>query len=108
MKVIGIVNSQGEYQGTKYHNLVLYVTYKETNVLKDCRGLIADKIKLRFSDLNALFSMGLADSKDVEKMTTENFDFLLGKEIEVAYNKFGGVLTVNVLDTKDNKSTKGE
>lgn len=108
MKVIGIVNSKGDYQGNKYHNLVLHVTYKETNERKDCRGLLVDTIKLRFADLNALFSMGLADPKDVDNMTSENFDFLLGKEIEVAYNKFGGVQTVNVLDTKDNKSTKGD
>ena len=103
MKIVGIVNSKGDYQGNKYHNLVLHVTYKETNERKDCRGLLVDTIKLRFSDLNSLFSMGLADPKDVESMTSENFDYLIGSSIEVAYNKFGGVQSINVLDTSNKK-----
>lgn len=103
MKIIGIVNSQGDYQGNKYHNLVLHVSYKETNERKDCQGLMTDTIKLRYSALNDLLSMGLADPADVEKMTSETFNYLLGKEIEVAYNKFGGIQSLKVMDTNDKK-----
>lgn len=101
MKILGIVNSQGDFNGNKYHNLVLHCSYKETNERKDCCGELTDVVKLRFSDLNALFSMGLADPSDVEKMTAANFDYLLGEEIEVSYNKFGAVQGVTILDSKD-------
>lgn len=103
MKIIGIVNSMGDYQGNKYHNLVLHVSYKDTNERKDCQGLMTDKLKLRYSDLNDLLSLGLADPADVQKMTSETFNYLLGKEIEVAYNKFGGIQSLKVLDTNDKK-----
>lgn len=101
MKILGIVNSQGDFNGNKYHNLVLHCSYKETNERKDCCGELTDVVKLRFSDLNAFFSMGLADPSEVERMSAANFDFLLGEEIEVSYNKFGAVQGIKVLDSKD-------
>lgn len=101
MKIIGLVNSKGDYNGNKYHNLVLHCSYVENNEKRDTAGELTDTIKLRYSDLNSLFSMGLADPSDVEKMTAENFDFLLGEEIEVYYNKFGAVQSVSLLSSKD-------
>lgn len=104
MKILGIVNSQGNYQGRDYHNLVLHVSYKEENLNKDFQGLMVDTVKLRYSDLNTIFNMGIPDPKDVEKMQSAEFSHLIGKEIEVNYNKFGGVQSVKLIDTNDKKS----
>lgn len=101
MKVVGIINSSGDYQGRRYHNLVLHVTYKDTNGNKDIKGLLTDTVKVRYADLNTVFSMGLADPSDVERLGTDTFAYLLGSEIEVAYNKFGAVQYINVLEKKE-------
>lgn len=99
MKVVGVSNSGvGEYQGRRYHNLVLHVTYKEANANKDVIGLLTDTVKLRYADLNNIFSMGLADPADSEKLGADTFSYLLGAEIEVAYNKFGAVQSVTILE----------
>lgn len=107
MKILGIVNSQGDFNGNKYHNLVLHCSYLETNANKDCCGLLVDTVKLRFADLNSILGMGFADPSDVENLHAEDFNHLIGKEIEVSYNKFGAVQSVKVLDSVD-KSKKEE
>lgn len=111
MKVIGIVNSQGDYEGRHYHNLVLQVETENTNANKDVCGLLADTVKLRYSDLNTLFNMGFADPADVEKLTAKDFkDILLNAEVDVAYNKFGAVQSVTILreppKSEPNSATK--
>lgn len=111
MKVIGLVNSQGDYEGRHYHNLVLQVEAKNTNANKDVCGLLADTVKLRYSDLNTLFNMGFADPADVEKLTAKDFkDILLNAEVDVAYNKFGAVQSVSILreppKSEPNSATK--
>lgn len=106
MKVIGIVNSSGEYQGRKYHNLVLHCNYPDDNGNRDSCGELTDTVKLRFSDLNSIFGMGFAEPSDVEKLHAEDFAHLLNKQIEVAYNKFGAVQSVKVLDSVDKSNGK--
>lgn len=106
MKILGVVNSQGDFNGNKYHNLVLHCSYKEVNERIDCIGERVDTVKLRYSDLNALFSMGLADPSDVDKLNASNFDYLIGKEIEVGYNKFGAVQSVKVLGGSDKSNER--
>lgn len=107
MKVVGLVNSSGDYQGRRYHNLVIHVTYQETNGNKDVKGVLTDTVKVRYVDLDTIFGMGLADSSDAEKLGTDYFSFLLGSEIEVAYNKFGAVQAINVIEEapKEKKET---
>lgn len=100
MKVLGIVNSSGVYEGRKYHNLVLHVSYQETNGNKDFKGLMVDTVKLKYADLDVLLNMGLADPSDVEHMGTDSFSWLIGKELVVAYNKFGQVQSIDVIDEK--------
>lgn len=104
MKVIGIVNSQGDYEGRKYHNLVFHVSYENENENKDVLGVLTDTVKLRYADLNNLFNIGLADPADVEKLKASDFDEWLGAEIEVSYNKFGAVQGVKKI--KPNSDTK--
>lgn len=106
MKIIGIINSMGEYQGNKYHNLVLHCSYPDTNGNRDSVGFLTDTVKLRFTDINSILGMGFADQADVEKLHAEDFGHLLNKEIEVAYNKFGAVQAVKVLDSVDKSNGK--
>lgn len=94
MKVIGIVNSQGEYEGRKYHNLVFQVNAENTNSNKDVCGLIADVVKVRYADLNLLLGLGLADDSDVEKLKASDFEDFLNCEIDVSYNKYGAVQSI--------------
>ena len=74
MKVIGIVNSRGEYEGRPYHNLVFQVAAENTNTNKDVVGMLADTVKVRYADLNTLFGLGLPDQAEVEKLTAADFD----------------------------------
>ena len=110
MKVVGVLNSGvGEYQGRKYHNLVLHVEYNNTNEQRDVIGVLTDTVKIRYADLNSIFNMGLADPSDAEKLGADTFSYLKGAEIEVAYNKFGAVQSVTVLEEapKNDKSASG-
>lgn len=108
MKVVGIINSQGDYNGNKYHNLVLQCTAENTNDKKDVFGLLVDTVKIRYADLNAVFSMGLADSSDVEKLTASAFEDYVGAEIDVSYNKFGAVQAIKVLSTSKSEPIKND
>lgn len=98
MKIVGIVNSQGDFNGKPYHNLVLHVTMENENTNKDVCGLLTDTIKLRYSDINDMLGLGLADPSDVEKLKAETFQQYVGKKIDVAYNKFGAVQSVKIYD----------
>ena len=106
MKVIGIVNSQGEYEGRKYHNLVLQVAAGNTNSNKDVVGKLAEVVKIRYADLNVLLGLGLADDSDVEKLTAADFDEYLGCEIDVAYNKYGAVQSIKKISEPPKTDTK--
>ena len=101
MKIVGIQSSQGEYNGNKYHNLVLQCTVENDNDKKDVTGLLVDTVKIRFADLNAVFSMGLADPSDAEKLTSSAFDDYIGADIDVSYNKFGAVQAVKVISKSE-------
>lgn len=104
MKIVGIVNSQGDFNGKSYHNLVLHVTMENENTNKDVTGLLTDTVKLRYSDINDMLNLGLADPSDVEKLRSESFQQFIGKSVEVAYNKFGAVQSVIIKDDVTPKS----
>lgn len=106
MKVIGIANSQGEYEGRKYHNLVLQVNVENTNDNKDVCGMLVDTVKIRYADINAIFGIGLADPADVEKLKAADFDEWLNCEIDVAYNKYGAVQSVKKISEPPKTDTK--
>lgn len=106
MKVVGIANSQGEYEGRKYHNLVFQVNVENSNENKDVCGLLVDTVKIRYQDINAIFGIGLADPADVEKLKAADFDEWLNADIDVAYNKYGAVQSINKINTPAKSDTK--
>ena len=103
MKIVGIINTQGEFNGNRYHNLVLHVTYENDNDKKDVCGMLTDTVKIRYADLDTVLNLGLADPADVERLQAESFSDYLGAEIDVAYNKFGAVQSVTVLKAPEVK-----
>lgn len=106
MKVVGIVNSRGDYEGRPYHNLVFQVEVENENPNKDCVGLLTDVVKLRYSDINCLLGLGLADQADVEKLKASDFESeFLGAEIEVAYNKYAAVQSIKVVKSPEKAKT---
>lgn len=106
MKVVGVINSQGEFNGNKYHNLVLHCVTNNDNEKKDVCGKLTETVKVRYSDLNSLFGLGLADPADVEKIQASAFSDYIGAEISVAYNKFGAVQAITVIRMPDKSPDK--
>lgn len=106
MKVVGIVNSQGDFNGKPYHNLVFQVTTKNENENRDVCGLLVDTVKIRYADLNVVLGLGLADPSDVEKLGAEMFDDYLGSELEVSYNKYGAVQSIKANKVEKPKENK--
>lgn len=106
MKVIGIVNSQGEFQGKRYHNLVLQVVLANENENRDVCGEMVDTVKIRYADLNAILDLGLADPADAERIQAEAFADYIGCEISVGYNKYGAVQSLTVTKKPDAKAAE--
>lgn len=97
MKVVGVLNSQGDFNGKRYHNLVLQVVTENTNDKKDVCGQLVDTVKIRYADLNNILGLGLADPADVEKIQADSFSDYIGAEIDVGYNKYGAVQSIKVV-----------
>lgn len=97
MKVVGVLNSQGDFNGNRYHNLVLQVVTENTNDKKDVCGQLVDTVKIRYADLNNILGLGLADPADVEKIQAESFSDYIGADIDVGYNKYGAVQSLKVI-----------
>lgn len=104
MKIEGILNSQGEFNGNRYHNLVFQVTFDNPNDKKDVCGKLVDTVKIRYVDLNTILGLGLADPADAESLTAESFSDYVGAEIEVGYNKYGAVQSLKVLKAPESKT----
>lgn len=100
MKVLGVSVVNGEYEGRKYHNLVFQVAAPNDNPNKDVVGDLVDTVKIKFTDINIILQLGLADQSDVEKLTASAFSDFIGSEISVSYNKYGAVNSITVVKPK--------
>ena len=100
MKVLGVSVVNGEYEGRKYHNLVFQVAAPNDNPNKDVVGDLVDTVKIKFTDINIILQLGLADQADVEKLTASAFSDYIGSEISVSYNKYGAVNSITVVKSK--------
>lgn len=96
-KVVGVSVKSGEYQGHAYKNLVLYTLSKS----KEVQGELAETVKVKFKNLNEALSLNMTAS-EIDNLGAVDFINLIGKEIEVYYDKFRNVEEVNVL-TNDKK-----
>lgn len=96
-KVVGVSVKSGEYQGHAYKNLVLYTLSKS----KEVQGELAETVKVKFKNLNEALSLNMT-AAEIDNLGAVDFINLIGKEIEVYYDKFRNVEEVNVL-TNDKK-----
>lgn len=102
--VLGVNNSQGVYQGNPYHNLMLQATWINENPKRDCVGTQVDHIKLKYRDLNETLDLGIDNQEDVEKLPASYFQYLVGKDIKVYYDKYGNPDSVQIM----NKPNQGQ
>lgn len=98
-KVIGVLNSQGVYKDNPYHNLMIQVEYKEENQNKDCIGTMVDAIKVKYSRIGEIFHLD-ENQAQIELLKASYFQFLVGKQIKVYYDRYGSVDGITVLENK--------
>lgn len=94
-KVVGVSVKSGEYQGHAYKNLVLYTLSKS----KEVQGEYAETVKVKFKNLNEALSLNMT-AAEIDNLGAMDFINLIGKEIEVYYDKFRNVEEVNVLSAE--------
>lgn len=87
MKVVGITEKSGEYQGREYHNIMIHCT-KESD---DSYGLITEVVKVKFGNVREVFG---------KPMSAADWQNLVGKTVFVNYNRYGTVQSVQVADSK--------
>jgi len=96
MKIIGIEEKIGEYQGSSYHNLYFYCT--EALKSEKSAGSEVSSVKVKYDTL--IVSLGKAHT------IAEIFGFV-GKDVEFYYNEFLNVKFANIATTtKENTDTK--
>lgn len=84
MKVIGIQQKVGSYQGVAYDNIYLHCTYKDSNAF----GELTELVKIKSSLVSEAFG---------HNMTSSDWHELIGKEINSYCNKYGNVIHVEVI-----------
>lgn len=99
-KVVGVYNTGSQvYKENAYHNLMLQVEYQNDNKNKDCIGTMVDAIKVKYSRLGDIFHLEASDFK-IEQLQASYFQFLVGKQIKVYYDRYGSVDGITVIDSK--------
>ena len=82
-KVIGVVESKGNFNGTDYRNLVLHTTYTDQYVI----GEKVEQYKAKWSNLDEVFALGLSDS-EIENLDASSFSDLVGKTVKLYADRF--------------------
>lgn len=85
MKVIGIIQKKGEYQGREYNNLMIHCIVSDRRAV----GELTEVLKVRMAAVDEVFGKRMSDA---------DLDELVGKEIRVAYNRYGNVDYIDILD----------
>lgn len=85
MKVVGIIQKKGEYQGREYNNLMIHCIVSDRRAV----GELTEVLKVRMSAVDEIFG---------KRMTDADFDDLVGKEIRASYNRYGNVELIDILD----------
>ena len=90
MKIIGIQESKGEYEGFKYHN---YIFYCKNSGMPTVAGVVVERIKIKF-DVISNFHERFGDGKKLNDF----FNYLIGKEIYIFYNRYGQPDVIDLID----------
>lgn len=84
MKVVGIQEKSGNYQGSDYHNYLLHCLKDDDNAL----GQVSEIIKIKFANVKEVFG---------KPMSLDDFNGLIGQEIRCYYNRFGQATEIRVV-----------
>lgn len=87
MKVVGISEKSGEFQGREYHNIMIHCT-KESDV---AYGVITEVVKVKFGNVHEVFG---------KAMSSADWQNLVGKTLLVNYNRYGTVQSVQIVESK--------
>lgn len=99
IKVIGVSESKGKYEGYDYHNLVLHTERKDLYTV----GIRAEQLKIKYRFLNDIFNLGLKPEQ-VEHLKPKDFENLVGKNVTVSFDMYRNIESVTVVN--DNNSAK--
>lgn len=87
MKVVGITEKSGEYQGIEYHNIMIHCI-KESD---DAYGHITEVVKVKFGNVREVFG---------KAMSAADWQNLVDKTVFVNYNRYGTVQSVQIAESK--------
>lgn len=87
MKVIGIQEKAGKYEGRDYHNFILHCTYVANG--NGSLGELTELIKVKAVDVLEVFN---------KPMTSTDWGNLIGKNVKYFCDKYGKVVDVRLID----------
>lgn len=80
MKIVGITQKKGVYEGHEYDNIMLHCTYEDAT--GQASGVLTCQHKLKVRNLEAIFG---------KKMSSVDLEALLGADIQIFYDRFRNV-----------------
>lgn len=80
LQVIGIKEAAGDFQGTAYHNVNLHCTAPALD--NGSFGQLCEIVKIKFDSAGSIFG---------KIMGSDDWKNLIGKNIDVCYDKYGRV-----------------
>lgn len=100
LKIIGITESKGTYQGFEFHNLVLNLTTADDHTI----GYKVETAKIKWKNLDEVFDLELPENTTCENyFDLKSFSNLLGRYCHIYYDKYRAVSEVKVEEAKASK-----
>ncbi len=84
IKVVGVSESKGNYNGSDYHNVILHTVQDMDNTI----GQRVIQEKCKFKNVESVFGA---------RMSAADWQFLIGKEVRCFYDRFGQLQSVSVV-----------
>lgn len=97
--IVSVKEKQGEYNGVKYHNFIVYGINPDTTNSQVVAGAEVEEFKVKADNFVAILNrnIGALNNPDVKFVSD-----IIGLLISPVYNKFGGVddFTLAIPDKK--------
>ena len=90
MKIIGIQESKGAYEGFKYHN---YLLYCENSGMPTIAGVVVERFKIKSTVNNDFYNRYSNGMK-----LNEFFNFIIGENIRIFYNRYGQPDVIDLIE----------
>lgn len=95
MKIIGIEDKIGEYEGSPYHNVNIHTAIEFNNDIS--KGFNTKKVKVKYDVLTNSFK---------KAFTTAEILNLVGKDVDFSYDEFKNVKKIEILDSVQDEKSK--